>query len=307
MTFTFITLTLLALTSDAPAAENPVFKELLEKGVKVSDGTAFRLPPPVMADGLDAAGQRAAMEKVADARSSPAELVKKSSFAPVVVKVRTLKPAQDEGPAVRSIDLWFVAHGDWEVLNSKDFLESALKTNEEGKSQVVLKSGVLTDKEVAARKLSAVVKDGYEERFVYSTIALFDRVQLSATRFAVSTKGKETILAAGRLDPRFAKDPDYPNQWRPLLRDAQADITPGPAHPFAHAGGYAKITRLRAPAGAVFVECHMVYEEDYGWFDGANLVKQKVPLMVQEKVRTFRRKLALASGEKAGKKSPERK
>ncbi len=302
MNLTFITLALLALAADKPAAENPVFKQLREKGVTVSDGTALRLPPPIMADGLDAAGQRAAMEEVADVRSSPAELVRKSFFAPVVVKVRTLRPAKDEGPAVRSIDLWFVAHGDWGVLNSKDFLESALKTNEEGKSQVVLKSGVLTDKELAARKLTATVKDGYEERFVYSTIALFDRVQLSATRFAVMTKGKETILAAGRLDPRFAKDPDYPNQWRPLLRNALANIKPGPVHPFTHAGGYAKITRLRTPAGAVFVECHVVYEEDYGWFDGANLVKQKVPVMVQEKVRTFRRKLAVASGEKAGKK-----
>ncbi len=305
MNLTLFTFALLALAADKPAAENPVFKELLDKGVKVSDGTAFRLPPPVMPDGLDAAGQQAAMDRVADVRSSAAELVKKSFFAPVVAKVRTLKPAKDEGPAVRRIDFWFVAHGDWEVLNSKDFLESVLKTNEEGKSQVLLKSGVLTDKELAARKLSAVVKDGYEERFVYSTIALFDRVQLSMTRFVVLTKTKETVLAAGRLDPRFARDRDYPNQWRPLLRDAMANIKPGPAHPFAHAGGYAKITRLRSPAGAAFVECHVVYEEDYSWFDGANLVKQKAPLMVQEKARTFRRKLALAGEEKAGKKGKD--
>ncbi len=52
------------------------------------------------------------------------------------------------------------------------------------------------------------------------------------------------------------------------------------------------------PADAVLVECHLVYEEPYGWFDGVNLVKQKVPMMVQEKARTFRRKLALAGGEK---------
>ena len=102
-------------------------------------------------------------------------------------------------------------------------------------------------------------------------------------------------MAAGSVDPRFDKDPEYPNQWRPLLRDAQAEIKPGPAHPFSHAGGYAKITRLHEPEGAVFIECHLVYEEDYGWFDGANLVKQKVPVMVQEQVRTFRRKLAVAS------------
>ncbi len=99
-------------------------------------------------------------------------------------------------------------------------------------------------------------------------------------------------MAAGRVDPRFAKDADYPNQWRPLLRNEQAEIRLGPAHPWANAGGYAKITRLVDPADAVLIECHVVYEEPYGWFDGANLVKQKGPLIVTEKVRTFRRKLA---------------
>ena len=91
----------------------------------------------------------------------------------------------------------------------------------------------------------------------------------------------------------------------PLLRDAEANIKAGPPHPFARAGGYAKITRLKQPADAVFIECHLAYEEDYGWFDGATLVKQKVPLMVQEKVKTFRRKLAVASEEKAEKKGQQ--
>ena len=57
----------------------------------------------------------------------------------------------------------------------------------------------------------------------------------------------------------------------------------------------------------MFIECHLVYEEDYGWFDGANLVKQKVPVMVQEKVRTFRRKLAVASEAKSSRHTPGRR
>ena len=131
---------------------------------------------------------------------------------------------------------------------------------------------------------------------------MFERVELSATRFSVLTRGKDSIVAAGRIDPRFDKDAEFPNQWRPLLRDEQAEIKPGPAHRLANAGGYAKITRLLEPADGVFVECHIVYEEDYGWFDGVSLVKQKMPVMVQEKVKTFRRKLLLASEEKGGKK-----
>ena len=302
MNFAFLPLVLVSLAA-APVAENPVCKRLLEQGVKMSDGTAFRLRPPIMADGLDAAGQLAAIAKVADDRAPVSELLAKSSYAPVVTKVRTVKPPQGEGPAVRTVDVWFVAHGEWNTLVSKDFLESVVGSEgKKSKRSIVSKSGLLTEEELKKRKLTAKVADGYEERFLYTTFSLFEQVQVSATRFSTLIKGKDFVLAAGWIDPRFDKDSDYANQWRPLLRDAQAEIKPGPAHPFAHAGGYAKITRLQKPSDAAFVECHLVYEEPYGWFEGLNLVGQKVPLMVQEKVRTFRRKLALAGEEKDEKK-----
>jgi hypothetical protein len=303
---------LLAVVSAAPssASENPVFKDLISKGVAMSDGASVKLPPPVLADGLDAIQQTSALAKAAGAHGTVADLVKTSYYAPVVVKVRTTKQSEGEGPAVRTLDVWFVAHGDWNVLTSDNFLESAIrgksesatKGKEEVAGRVVLNSGVLTDKELNARKLSVTVKKDYEERFVYATFSLFERVELSATRFSALTRGNDSILAAGRLDPRFLNDADYPNQWRPLVRDERAEIKPGKAHPLEHAGGYAKITRLLDPTDGVFVECHIVYEEPYGWFDGVNLVKQKTPIMVQEKVRTFRRKLTLASGEKGEKK-----
>jgi hypothetical protein len=277
--------------------ENPVFKKLLAEGVKMSDGTTYKLQPPIMADGLDAKGQQAAMAKMADPRHPVNELLRKDAFADVVTKIRTVKSAEGEGPAIRAIDSWFVAHGDWKTLTSKEFLESA-NANESGKSRVVVKSGFLNEKELQQRKLAATVKDGYEERFLYTTFLLFERVEISATRFATLTRGDDSVLAAGKIDARFDKDKDYPNQWRPLMRDALAEIKPGPAQPFSWAGGYAKITRLKNPADAVFIEFHLIYEEPYGWFDGVNLVKQKVPAMVKEKVRAFRRKLGAAGEEK---------
>jgi hypothetical protein len=305
MNLPYLHVVLLALAVAGPADENAVFRDLIQKGITMSDGAAVKLRAPILADGLDAAAQRAAINKVADARSPFEELVRKSYYAPVVVKIRTVKSSPGEGPTVRAIDLWFVVHGDWNTLTSQEFLESVIKPKEEGKSRVVSKSGVLTDKELDARKLSVTTRKGYEERFVYSTFSLFERVEVSSTRFAVVASGKNSVLAAGKTDPRFAHDTEYPNQWRPLLRDEQAEIKPGPAHPLAPAGGYAKLTRLKEPADAVLIECHLVYEEPYGWFDGASLVKQKVPLMVQEKVRTFRRKLALAGTSGAERKSKD--
>ncbi len=302
MTSSVATLAIACLISaNLPAGEMPVFNDLLEKGIKMSDGSAVKLPPPILADGLDAAGQRAAID-AADERYPAKKLAAKDYYAPVAIKVRNVKASKDEGPSVRALDLWFVAHGDWNILTSKDFLESAFKSKDEGASRVVSKSGVLTGEEMAKRKLTVSNKEGIEERFVYSTFSLFDRVEVSATRFAVLRSGKDFVLAAAQTDPRFDKDPEYPNQWRPLLRNESAEIALGPPQPFAHAGGYAKITRLKEPADAVFIECHLVYEEPYGWFDGVNLVNQKARPMINEKVKTFRRKLAVASEEKGEKK-----
>jgi hypothetical protein len=283
------------------AVENPVFKQLLAEGIKMSDGKSYKLRPPIMADGLDAAGQLAALTKLADDRNPVNDILANDYYAPVVTKVRNAKPPKGEGPAIRTIDVWFVAHGDWNTLVSRDFLESTTAA-ENGKSRVVLKSGTLTEKEMRKRNLTATTTADVEQRFLYTTFWLFDRVQVSATRSSTLIRGKDMILAAGRIDSRFGKDPDYPNQWRPLLRDARAEIKPGPARSFSRAGGYAKITRLKQPAGAAFIEFHLIYEEPYGWFDGINLVKQKIPAMVQEKVRTFRRKLSVASEKKSEKK-----
>ena len=148
---------MLAVVSVAPDAlpENPVFKELVEKGIAMSDGTTVKLPPPILPDGLDAAGQKAAIDKAAGPKTNFAELIKKSFYTPVVVKVRTPNATEGEGPAVRTIDVWFVAHGNWNTLTSKDFLETALKGKEEGANRVVIRSGFLSDKELDARKLNA--------------------------------------------------------------------------------------------------------------------------------------------------------
>ena len=58
-----------AAADDAvPVRENPVFKELTEKGLKMPEGTRVKLPPPILADGLDAAAQEEAIMKFAPPR-----------------------------------------------------------------------------------------------------------------------------------------------------------------------------------------------------------------------------------------------
>jgi hypothetical protein len=303
MFFTMVKMCLLAVCVDAAdetstVAKNPVLKQLVDKGVAMSDGKDYKLPPPVMADGLDAVGQKAAIEKITGGRYSFDDLTAKNSSAPVLIKFRTLKAPDDESATIRAVDVWFVAHGKWGTLNSKKFLESLAKGKDtEGENRVVSKSGFLTDEEIIKKKLKFDILDGQEVKFIYTTFSLFDQVEVSATRFAIVTRGKDYLLTAARIDKRFDADPDYPNQWRPIERDAAANISLGQPKPYSGAGAYIKITQLAEPTDAILVEGHIVFEEPYGWFEGGNILRSKLPVMIQQRIRIFRSKYAIASAE----------
>jgi hypothetical protein len=295
--FTF--LLLLAVSPAMPAdqlPENPVLRELLEKGVTMSDGKAYKLPPSAMGEGLSAAEQKAVIEKIGKAKRYTFEdLTDPRTAAPVVLAIRALKDSEDETSIVRSIDLYFVARGKWEVLDSKEFLDNISKPKDgDSKNEVVSKSGFLSGEEMKKRGLALDSTPDREMKFAYTTFSLLDQVELSATRLVVATRSKTALLGAAKLDSRFADDAEYPNRWRPIVRDADAEISFGKPHPYAGGGAYAKVTKLLAPADAIFVECHLVYEEPYGWFQGGEMLNSKLPTIVKSRVRVFRSKLGIA-------------
>ncbi len=51
------------------------------------------------------------------------------------------------------------------------------------------------------------------------------------------------------------------------------------------------VTRLARPEGALFFEMHVVIHEPEAWFGGPNLLRSKMPLVIQENVRNLRRRL----------------
>ena len=86
--------------------------------------------------------------------------------------------------------------------------------------------------------------------------------------------------------------PSIPNCWHSISIDDAGRRQIGPPQPYAGLGSYVKATRLAEPAGAVFIEYHVVYAEPQGWFHGANLLRSKLPIVAQDLVRRLRRKMA---------------
>jgi hypothetical protein len=285
-----LTLLLAVSLAQPPAgheAANPLFKQLLDPGLAVGGDFKAKLPPPTMPDGLDAARQKAVVQGVIGNDFQYAEFVRNSVVAPQVLKLRDVTPSDPAAPA-RGTDVWFVMHGDFAKLDDDKFVERLANAGRgEGKSRE------LTSDELAKRKIPA--PDPKKERFGQIEFDFLERVRLKATGRTAWSKTPESVVVAGEIDPRFRGDPEFPNQWQSLTKDSGRQKV-GPATPWGGAAFYLKVTKLAEPAGAMFVEQHVVFAEPTGWFGGENLLRSKLPPVVQNNVRTMRREWQKAEG-----------
>jgi hypothetical protein len=284
-----ILLALALAPADPHEQANPLYRELRQTGVALNDKVKAPLPAPTLADGLDAKAQKKVIESVAGADYDPQELLRKSVTAPFRYQVRDLDPPDPQGRAF-AIDVWFVAHGDLQTITKKDFLEKLLESGDKED-----KVHVLTDAELAKRKLVAKSDGTTEERYSHAVFPLLNDVQLSATSHVVMTRAPDSLLFASRLDPRFTNDVEFPNRWRAMKKDDQGKAVLGPPHPYAGSGSYLKITRLDKEVSsrddALLVEGHLIFVEPKEWFGGTNRLRSKLPTLIQDQVRSFRKEL----------------
>ncbi len=277
--------------------ENPVFASLVVRGVPFRGERFVPLSEPTLPDGLGEQEQRQAIASIASLNHPIEQLLRPSIVSPFVLKIHKVRVPKSDRPA-RRIDVWFVAYGDLALLGDQEFLRDLARQSEDRKgSKLPTEMIFLEDDELLKRSLVPNEAATVREVWFHSTFSLFDRLQLHVTRHAYVTRTRESVLVASILDGRFADDPKYPTAWNALTRDQLGQFQFGEKQPYQSAGFYLKATRLRDPHGAMFVEYHQVFDEPEAWFDGANLLRSKLPLMVQDGVRKFRRKLRRANAE----------
>ena len=304
----FPILTVLAAADPGTTPENATFRELVEQGVAMPDGQVIALPAPTMAEGLDAAGQAEVLTKTATlSKATLQQFLDSNNYgAPVCLKQKN-SPAKVGGDLIRYVNLHFVVFGDWDVLTSEQFSKTILKAGNGSKggggTVNVIKACYLKDIELAMpqrHSMSLKVRQTptLKEYFLYTRFQLFGRVEISSTRFCEATKTPAGVIVAAKVDPRFAKDKEYPNESRVINKGPLGDLKLGPAQPYSGAGFYAKVTRLIAPANAIFIEFHEVFYEPQAWFsDNGNLMPAELRKIIPFKVKEFRQKLARATEE----------
>jgi hypothetical protein len=283
----------LIVLAQAPAGEsphlnlNPVYRELLETGVKVTKADHVKLPAPFLADGLDADAQRKLIEKLGGRRYPWESLTRKSTVAQQIIEIKE-ETLPNTDTKARVVHVYFVAYGDFDAIaKSKGLAEPG---NSDDKEWMPLPA-----EDLSARKIT--IDDPNREAYGYLSNNLIEKVRLTGVLRTYSSETEESLIAAAMLDPRFDEDADYPNRWQPLTR-GRSGFEAGKASPYSGLGGYSKITKLHALEGALFVESHLVFAEPFAWFDGANLLGSKLPAVMQHEVRDARREFLQASEKK---------
>lgn len=187
------------------------------------------------------------------------------------------------------MEFYFVAYGRLKTLTNKEVLDrlGGTECNKgEGKT--------LTAEDLAKRGITIPSDMAKREGFGHGTFNLLDKVQLQVTGQSIWSETTDSLTLAAAVDPRFNNDKEFPNQWRSLEKNDEGDFKKGPPHPYQGAGYYLKVTRLKDPDTALFLECHVYFAEPAAWFQGTNLLRSKLPPVTQDVVRKVRRELKKA-------------
>jgi len=294
MTFVSLALALVLPAADPSAAKsaphraNPIYQELLAKGVNLGGDKKMVLPPPYMVDGLSGEDQKKTLKAlcVGPNPKKPlfdyADAIERSSSAAYFLEDRRVKESDPKAPAYLTT-IWFVTYGDLAKIAKRDPL-TLFGTSPSDAVTTVLDRDALRE-----RKIAAEVKKPLRERYVNTVAELLDTVKLSLTSHVVISESGESLVVASQVDPRFTKDKEYANYWQMLPQGLEANPkAPKEPQPMKVGAFYLKITQLTEPKGALFVESHQVSTEPKAWFNGAPVLRGKLPLWADKRVKDFR-------------------
>src|SRR5581483_11902389 len=110
------------------------------------DKIAVPLPAPLMADGLDAAAQKAVLDKLVP--DNLESFLRKSPVAPQIIRLGDIRPSDPKAPA-HGVDFYFVAYGAFKTLTDKEFLQRLL-----GSSETESQGKTLAKEDLEKRKIS---------------------------------------------------------------------------------------------------------------------------------------------------------
>lgn len=270
--------------------KNPLYLDLVSKGLMLPDGSSLPISRPTLLPQMSALDQTAALQSIAEPIGFD-RFTKESNVSPFIFKVEPVKSLED-GSQVQQVDVWFIAYGSIDDVESKKLLEEIGKTQQKP-SDLPESARELTDTETREfPQKPGRHDDGSHVHYSFVQASLLEKVHLAVVTSSHSTRSPQSLCIATRLDPSLASLAHLECRWAPIEENAEGQASLGTSSPYAQAAGYSYVTQIHAIPNALLVEMHILFVEPEGWFHGRNLLRSKLPPVIQDAVRTFRRKLA---------------
>jgi len=272
--------------------ENALMSELIATGISDDiQRQAVKLPAPTLNQAMSAEDQKAALIAVAGDMELE-RFTKKSFVSPFTLKISSVSDLPDRGH-IQQLDLWFVAHGTLKDIDNKKLFEELAVPSKSKANGLSEEARALTADELSNRNLQASKQaDGSEISYGVLRTNVLDKVYVTGITYSNGERGDDSLTMAFQLEHRFKDDPLLPSRWYPLNENDTGEAKLGDASAYSIAAAYAQATPLSFADEAILIEIHLIFAEPYGWFEGRNLLRSKLPPLVQDAVRTFRRKLA---------------
>jgi hypothetical protein len=273
--------------AQAPAEQpkqntDPLFQQLTTTGIVFPDGTSVVLEPPTWNDSLAPDDRRTVMEKIAG-EAGWERFSRNSHVAPIEIDLQSLK--NESGQRVgHAVYVAFVAHIELEQLRDKELMKKVFPSNAASDDSDQYQAAEISNDRLLARGIQERPED---TSYIEIKLPLLDRVLVEGCLRTQVMESNESITLSAMLDPRFSEtDSSSPgNRWSSLSDTEDAKSY----HPYQGVAGYLSIAPLDEPKGASLVEARFVIHEPIDWFRGSSLLRSKLPLMIQESVRKFRR------------------
>lgn len=301
------------LLAQAPVAAPERQADLLEKmvtdGVQLTPEKKFVLPTPslVSIDGVPkpAAEALGAYDEIAGRHGD--RFSKDSVVAPISVQTDSIK--NEAGDRIgHFIDVAFVVHQTIDQIRQSEALEDFKKSDdsteaiefsdkEDANDFEKNRTRALTEEELAEFGVSS---EDELETLGHLQLPILSQVVVrgvARTRQSVWSEDdvNAPIILTWIIDSRFgAESPtedSIANQWRPIERSATGEKSLGPPRPYAGLGGYVVIVSVPGKPEASLIQIRFVLHEPQDWFSGRNLLRSKLPILIQDRVRGLRREL----------------
>jgi hypothetical protein len=267
--------------ADAPA-DGPA--AIATRGVEVAAGVWAGLPDGTLR--FDAPQDAAALRPLAGAADWE-RFTADSPTAPVTVTIEPF-PAGETRLAHR-VRAAFTLLAPLEKLRADETLRRTLGAEQDTKGAT---SRPLTDDEL--REAGLTIADADRERLFFLEVPLLNRVTIRGVVRTVATEHPDGVEVAWGFDPRLREHPLWRATWTRMTENQLGERVEGEPQPYLGCGGVIAARKIGSRDGLdlLAIESRMVLGEPEAWFQGSNLLRSKIPLTVQEGVRTLRRRLA---------------